>query len=144
LDPLVQRPEFGIAAGRQGRQLDPPFDPLGPTLDHRRRRTGQHRIGADLIEIAELPRRKGLRERRGDDDLALHLDDEFADFGRPAGDLLGAHPGAVLQIVIGPDVDDLVERSDLGVEEGGETLTRSPNAFSNLSSTVGRGPGCKR
>jgi len=30
------------------------------------------------------------------------------------------HAGAVLQIVIGPDVDDVVERPDFGVEEGAE------------------------
>jgi hypothetical protein len=63
---------------------------------------------------------KGGAERRRVDDLALHLDDEFLDLWRPIRDRLRTHPGAVLQIVVGPDVDDVVERPDLGVKEGAE------------------------
>src|SRR5947207_10482347 len=50
VDPLVQRAEFGVAAERQRREFQPPLDPLGPALDDGRRRSGEHRVAADLIE----------------------------------------------------------------------------------------------
>src|SRR6185312_13274999 len=48
--------------------------------------------------------------------------DELANVGRPAFELLalGADAGALLEIGVGPDVDDPVQRADLGVPEGGE------------------------
>jgi hypothetical protein len=67
-----------------------------------------------------LPRCESRTERRGNDDLALHLDFEFLDLRRPVRDRLGTHPGAVLEIVIGPDVDDVVQRPDFGVKESAE------------------------
>jgi hypothetical protein len=33
---------------------------------------------------------------------------------------LGTHPGAVLEIVIGPDVDYVVQRPDFGMKESAE------------------------
>src|SRR5436309_2925031 len=62
------------------------------------------------------------RERRRDEYLALLADDEFAGVGRPARLFCGlfADPGARRHVLIRPDMDDLVQRPDFGVPEGGE------------------------
>ncbi len=117
-----------MTGGRQRRELDPPFDLFGPALDDRRRRPGKHRIGADLVEIAVLPRRESRAERRGNDDLAFHLDDEFLDLWWPVRDGLAPHPGPVLEIVIGPNVDNFVQWPDFSVKESAER--RHLGAFS--------------
>ena len=87
---------------------------------------GLHRVGADLVEITMLPRREGRTEGGCVDDLALHLDHEFLDLGRPVRDRLRTHPGAVLEIVIRPDVDDVVERPDFGMKESAERRYLDP------------------
>src|SRR5262249_28807050 len=106
--------------GGEWRQLYPPRNPLSPALDDLLSDTGLHRVGPDLVEVAVLTGREGRTERRRIKDFALHLDDEFLDLWRPVGDRLGTHPGPVLEIIVGPDVDDMVERPDLGVKEGAE------------------------
>src|SRR5208282_6222106 len=108
MDPLVERAKLGMARSRQRRQLDPPLDPLGPARDDLLGDAGLHRVGADLVQVTVLPWRERRAERRRIDDLALHLDDEFLDLRRPVRDRLRAHPGPVLEIVIGPNVDDMV------------------------------------
>src|SRR6266568_2228798 len=127
VDPLVERAELGMPAEGERRVFQPALDPLGPFLDDRRGGARQHRVGADLVKVAELARLQLRRERRRDDDLALHLLDEFLDLRRPARDLFGADLGAVRQILIGPAMDDPVERPDFGMEEGAER--RDPDAF---------------
>ena len=54
--------------------------------------------------------------------------DELADVGRPALELLrlGADAGALLEALIGPDMDDPVQRADFGVPEGGERRQLRP------------------
>lgn len=63
------------------------------------------------------------REGRGMEDLGLHIEDEVGDPGRP--DLgrhgLGADAIALGGVLVGPDMDDLVERADLGPPEAGQT-----------------------
>src|SRR5947207_1036024 len=120
VDPLVQRAEFGMTGGRQWRQLDPSLDPLSPPLDDLLSDARQHRIGADLIKTAVLPRCKGRAEWRRIDDLARHLDDEFLDLGRPVRDRLRTNPRPMLRIVIGPDVDNVIEGPDFGMKERAE------------------------
>src|ERR1700674_4354606 len=120
VDPLVERAELGMTGCGQRRELDATLDLLGPALDNRRRRPGKHRVGADLVEIAMLARRESRAERCGDDDLAFHLDEEFLDFWRPVRDGLAPHPGPVLQIVIRPDVDNLVQWPDFDMKESAE------------------------
>src|SRR5205823_4848172 len=83
MDPLVERPELGMPAEGERREFLPALDPLGPFLDDRRGGARQHRVGADLVKIAELARLQLGRERRRDDYLAFHLLDEFLDLGRP-------------------------------------------------------------
>ncbi len=109
-----------MAAEGERRQLGAPLDPLGPFLDHRRGGARQHRVGADLVEVAEPARLELRRERRRDDDLRFHLLEEFLDLRRPARDLLRADLGAVREIVIGPAMDDPVQRTDFGMKEGAE------------------------
>ena len=45
-----------------------------------------------------------------------------SDLGRPVGVLagLGADAVALLHVLVAPDVDDLVQRADFGVPEGGD------------------------
>src|SRR6266540_3287582 len=69
-----------------------------------------------------LARLEMRRERRGMQDLAFHLDDVLGGLGRPyAGpDGLGADMVALVEVLVGPDMDDLVERADLGAPEAAE------------------------
>src|SRR5436305_4928797 len=50
VDPLVERAELGMTGRGQWRDLDPPFDPLGPALDNLPGDPGLHRVGTDLVE----------------------------------------------------------------------------------------------
>src|SRR5713101_5944604 len=67
-----------------------------------------------------LPRCESRAERSRIDDLAFHLDDEFLDLWRPVRYGLRTHTAPVLEIVIGPDVNDLVQWPDFGMKEGTE------------------------
>src|SRR5262249_55419155 len=89
-------------------------------------------------------------ERRRDHDLGLLRDDEFA----AAGDRIAlgvichssAHPRAMLQIVIWVDVDDLIERPELGVPEASQlrvSQARRQPFFIALYE-LGYGPGAER
>src|ERR1700730_18600078 len=79
-------------------------------------------VEANLVETAKLARFELRRKRRRQKNFALLLDDEFTGVGRPALQLLrlGADAGALLEILVRPDMDDPVQRADLGVPEGGE------------------------
>ena len=96
MDPLVQRAELGMARGGQRGKLDATLDPLSPALDDLLGDAGLHRVGADLVQVAVLPWSERGAERRGNDHLALHLDDEFLGHWRPVRDRLRTHPGAML------------------------------------------------
>src|SRR5437588_4642343 len=50
VDPLVERAELGMTGRGQWRELDTPFDPLGPELDSLPGDAGLHRVRADLVE----------------------------------------------------------------------------------------------
>src|SRR5260370_17863135 len=69
-----------------------------------------------------LAGRKGRREGRRQEDRALHVDHEVGDRGRPdlLLDRLGADLGALVHVLVRPDVDDLVERADLAAPEAGD------------------------
>jgi len=119
--PQIQLAEFGMAGENQRRQLGALADLGGPALDLLRDRAGAHRIDADFVKTAELARFELWRERRRDIDLALLIDDEFARVGRPAFEpgRLGALASAFFEVLIGPDMDNLVQRTNLGVPERG-------------------------
>src|SRR4051812_18873804 len=113
--PQVQVTEFGMAGEGERRELGAFVDLARPALDLLRDRARTHRVDADLVETAELARFELRRERRRDIDLALLLDDELARVRRPAFELcrLGALAGALFEVLIGPDMNYLVQRSDL-------------------------------
>src|SRR5262250_2788513 len=123
---LVEPAELARPARGQRRELLADRHGLAPRLQHRRQIAGRVGIDAHLVEVAgaEVAAAERLHEGRRDHDVGLLLDDQIA----PAGQLLQvlvlrhrvAYRGAVLEILVRPDVDDLVERAEIGVPEGAE------------------------
>src|SRR6266850_667864 len=123
---LVEPAELARPAGRQRRELLPDGNRLAPRLQHRCKVAGRVGVDAHLVEVAgaEVAAAERLHERRRDHDVGLLLDDQIA----AAGQLLErrvlchrvAHRSAVLQVFVRPDVNDLVERAEVGVPEGAE------------------------
>src|SRR2546425_5311765 len=123
---LVEPTELARPARRQRRELLADRNGLAPRLQHRRQVA--RRVGVDphLVEVAgaEIAAAERLHERSRDHDVGLLLDDQIT----PARQLLEilvlrhrvAHRGAVLEVLVRPDVDDLVERAEVGVPEGTE------------------------
>src|SRR5918993_585073 len=122
MDPLVERADVGEAREDQRRDGRPRLDQRRPCLDHLGDGAGAVGVGAELVDGAMLARLEVRRERRGMEDLALHLQDVVGDLGRPhAGpDRLGADVVAFVDVLVRPDMDDLVERADLGAPEAAE------------------------
>src|SRR2546430_12419836 len=117
MDPLIEPAELGVAAEGERRQFGAPLDPLGPFLGHGRCGARQHRIGADLIEIAQPALFELRRERRRDDDLALHLLQEFLDLWRPARQLHGfaAQARALPAALLAAAIEDPGLRAGFGI-----------------------------
>src|SRR5262249_27218644 len=123
---LVEPAELARPARGQRRELLADRYRLAPRLQHRRQVAGRVGIDAHLVEVAgaEVAASERLHERRRDHDVGLLLDDQIA----PAGQLLQvlvlrhrvAYRGAVFEILVRPDVDDLVERAEIRVPEGAE------------------------
>src|SRR5580658_10967645 len=143
--PFVQCTELRIHPGDQRREFRAALDLFRPALDQAGDGAGDQRVLADLEQRADLARRQRRRERRGVEHLALLVGDEFADRRRPAFVLRrrGAHRGALLEAVVGPDMDDLVQRADVGVPEGGQfgvffaDWQRRAEAFFDLGQSAG-------
>ena len=120
--PLVEPADVGSEDAGKRRELDASGQVFAPTLGHDGDAAGLQHIGAHL----EIGARGGGVERRrigqGLEDLRLHLGDELRGLGWPdaALDGIGTDLGALQRILVGPDVDDLIERANLGVPEGGE------------------------
>src|ERR1700756_4144475 len=93
-----------------------------PAVDHPRDAARLEGVDTDLVEIAELARLELWRERCGEIDVALQLDLELPDIGRPALQLcrLLALPRAGGEIVVRPHMDHSVEGTHLGMPEGGK------------------------
>src|SRR5918996_2465041 len=123
---LVQPPDVAGPGRGQRRELLAGAYGLAPRLQH----PGQvaRRVGVDahLVDVAgaEVTAPQRLHERRGDHDVGLLLDDQVAPPGqRVQLGVLGhrlADPGALTQIGVGPDVDDLVEWAEVGMPEGAQ------------------------
>src|SRR5439155_20091067 len=81
-----------------------------------------------------------------DEDFRLHGADEFRNLRWPVRILgrLASDPRALGEIPVGPDVDDLVQRPDLGVQEGGQlrvllaVLVALPETLLDLGQAPGR------
>src|SRR6185437_9606753 len=129
MDPFVQRTEFRIPGADQWRELRAPFDLLRPALDQAGDLAGCQGILANLEQRSDLPGHQRGRERGGDEDLALLVGDELANRRRPAFFFLrrGADIRPMLEIVVSPDMDDLVQRADFAVPERGELAVLFPD-----------------
>src|SRR5216683_3753259 len=122
MDPLVERADVAVAREDQRRQSRTLLDARAPALDHLGDRARAVGVAAELVDAAVLARVEGRRERRGMEDLALHLEDEFRGLGRPDThfDRLGAGGVPLVEVLVRPDMDDLVERADFGAPEAAE------------------------
>ncbi len=68
--------------------------------------------------VSLFHRREGSR----DENLVLLLDGPHTGLGRPAGaglTGLGAHSGALVEVLVHPDVSPLVQAAQLGIHAGG-------------------------
>ena len=83
MDPLVERADVGEAGEDQRRDGGARLDARRPGLDHLGDGARPVGIGAELVDAAMLARLEMRREGRGMEDLALHLEDEVGDLGRP-------------------------------------------------------------
>src|SRR5262250_121714 len=123
---LVESAELARPARGQRRELLADRHRFAPRLEHRRQITGRVGVDAHLVEVAgaEVTAAERLHERRGNHDVGLLLDDQIAATGKLLEILVLRHGvadgGALLQVLVRPDVDDLVERAEVGVPEGTE------------------------
>src|SRR5262245_36728976 len=126
VDELVEPAELARPARGQRRELLPDGHGLAPRLQHRRQIAGRVGVDPHLVEVAgaEVTAAEGLHERRRDHDVGLLLDDQIASAGQLLKILVLRHRvadgGAVLQILVRPGVNDLIERAKVGVPEGAE------------------------
>ena len=80
-------------------------------------------VNPHLVHIPQLlPAAHRPHKRRRLENLRLHMQDRPLAVRRPVGILPGggAHLVPLVQALVGPDVDDLVQRPDFGVEKGGQ------------------------
>src|SRR5262249_49702428 len=112
--------ELHAAREHYRRELDAIRQLLAPALGGGRQRATLQRVVADLKDRAHAPglRRRYEVERRNH--LRAHGADELLDLRRPVRILrrLGADARALREVLVPPNVDDLVERPDLRVQEG--------------------------
>src|SRR5579872_1498768 len=120
--PLVEATELRVPGADHRREFDTLRNLLGPPLHDRGQRARSIGVHANLIDAAQLAWLQRRRERCRQEDLAFLLDGEFACVGWPAFGFrrLGADGGTLVETVVRPDVDHLVQRTDLGVPERGE------------------------
>src|SRR5215217_3414773 len=79
------------------------------------------RVDTHLIDVAQLlAATQGRRKGGRDPDFRLHVEDELLYFGRPARHLrcLRTHVSTMLEILVFPDMNDLVQGPYLSVPEG--------------------------
>ena len=125
---LVEAVELAEVAHEEaaGVHLEPLRGLLAELLHHGADRARREGVHAQFVEVAPLA---GAVERvvhgRADEDVALHRDAELGEVGGPDAVRygLGAHVGALLEGLVRPEVEYLVERADVRVpeaDEGGE------------------------
>ena len=113
--------EFAIHTGGQGGKFLAVGDGGGPAFQHFGQRAGLVGVNPHFIDAAQfLAAAHGAHKVGGLPDLGVHIEDVAAVGRGPARDLGIAALLAVFQAVVGPDVDDLVQGADFGVEKGGE------------------------
>src|SRR5271169_372466 len=151
MDELVEPAELAGPAGRQGRELLASRNRLGPRLQHLRDVARGIGVGAHLVDVpgAVIPTAKGVHERRRVHDLGLLRHEQVAAAGElaPSGVLRQRRPdrGPVPQIIIGIDVDDLIEWTEFGVPIGPQfgVLLPQGQPLGEAFFKFGHGPGAK-
>src|SRR5207247_9962369 len=80
------------------------------------------RAGHQRADTPHLPGADLWYQHERNDDLRAHRADDLANLGRPVRVLRRLAPDAraLAEVPVPPDVDDLVEGSDLRVPEGGQ------------------------
>src|SRR5712691_2679831 len=92
-----------------------------PGFEHFRHGARLIRVDTHLVDVAQLlAATQGWREGCRDPDFRLHVENELLDFGRPARHLRRLRPqvSTMLEILVFPDMNDLVQRSCLRMPEG--------------------------
>src|SRR6267378_4010555 len=113
---------FAVPDADQGRELHPPLDRRRPTLDDAFERAFPVSIEAKLVDPAKLPFNDWRGERRGFQDQRPTIDDDLADIRRPIpqGRRLPLDARTVLDTLIGPDLDNLVQRAGVASPQTAE------------------------
>src|SRR5206468_11463122 len=120
VDEAVGAAKLHAAREHDGRELRALADLGLPALRRVRQRARFQGVVTELVDRAQLPGTGLGDERERHDDLGTHLADELLDLRRPVRLFRGLTPDAraIGEVFVPPDVDDLVERPDLGVQEG--------------------------
>src|SRR5262249_8836105 len=124
VDEFIQPAELARPARRQGRELLPRLNGCAPPLQHLWDVALAVGVGPHLIHVpdAVVPAAQGVHKGRRIHNLGFLFHDQVPTAGEPLpfGVLSqrGAHRRALLQVIVGIDVDDLIERPELGMPEG--------------------------
>src|SRR5262245_14675502 len=92
-----------------------------PGIEHFRHSSRRIRVDTHLIDVAQLlAATQGWRKGGRDPDFRLHVEDELLYFGRPARYLgrLRTQVSTMLEILVFPDVNNLIQGPYLSVPEG--------------------------
>src|SRR5205807_8641418 len=118
-DDPVSAAELHAAREHDRRELRALADLRLPALRRVGQGAGLQRVIAKLVDRAQLAGARLGDERERHDDLGAHLTDELLDLRRPVRLLRGlaAYERAIGELLVSPDVDDLVARPDLRVQE---------------------------
>src|SRR5882757_3816323 len=143
MDPLIEGTDVGEAREDQRRDGGALLDARGPRLDHLGDGARPVGVGAEFVEAAMLARLEMRREGRGMEDLGFHIEDEVRDLGRPdlGRDGFGANAVAFVHILVGPDMDDLVERAHFGPPIAGEARELGAAFYGARERLLGLGRG---
>src|SRR5687767_12243296 len=122
MNELGDRADIGIPAGDDRAHLEPAGECGFPALLDYRQLAAHVSVGADLEVRPDLARLDVWSEAERNQDVGLLTLDELSDLRRPDAVLHrgGTDLVALGQVLVAPDVNDLVERSDLGVPERGQ------------------------
>src|SRR5215471_3475936 len=118
MHPAIQPPDVTGHTPSNRRELGTLGQRFFPGLEHFRHGARRIRVDTHLIDVIQLlAATQGRRKGGWDPDFRLHVEHEILHLGRPARHLLGTHIGAMLEIFILPDVNDLIQGPYLSVPE---------------------------
>src|SRR5262249_56197951 len=122
VDEAIRLTEFDPTGHDQRRQLRPLRNLRFPALGGVGQGARLERVVAQLEDRSDLAGPHIGQKGEWDEDFRLHRANDLRNLRWPVRVLgrFAADPGTLGQIAVGPDVDDFVQRPDLGVQEGGE------------------------